>query len=193
LQMIADLQVRNAGTLGGSCCQADPYGDMPNVMVALGAEMTVQSVGGLRRIPAEAFFVGPLQTSLTSTEILTAMHFDSEVAGSAYEKFSWRKGDYAIVSVACRLDLNSRNEISRARVVVGGLGRGPARFKAAEEFITGKSIASEALLEGFVIEEGALLIEPDAVYGSAEYKRHLVGVMSRKCVAKAVARIRKGR
>src|SRR5215469_983850 len=61
LEVIADIQVRNLGTLGGSCCQADPFGDMPNVMVALEAEFEARSAAAQRRIGVDQFFTGPLQ------------------------------------------------------------------------------------------------------------------------------------
>ena len=192
LDVIADLQVRNLGTLGGSCCQADPFGDMPNVMVALDAILEAKSIRGSRQIPINEFFLGPLETSLETDEMLTSIHIDRSMStcGSAYEKFSWRKGDYAIVSVASVIGLTPKGKCTVCRLVVGGLGPGPIELKASVKTLLGQIISEGALKEAALAAARECRPEPDSTYGSADYKRLLVETITARSLERSWRRAR---
>lgn len=192
LEVIADMQVRNLGTLGGSCCQADPYGDMPNVMTALDVMMEAMSTRGTRRIPAKEFFLGPLETSLQSDEVLTSIFIDcaSQACGSAYEKFSWRKGDYAIVSVASIIGLESDGRCIVSRIVVGGLGTGPIQLLDAAKMLVGQTVTEDIAKKAARTAAAECQPEPDRVYGSAEYKKLLIETIAERSLERSLRRAR---
>jgi len=194
LEVIADEQIRHVGTLGGSCCQADPHGDMPNVVVALDAEMEAVNSKGRRTIPARQFFTGLLQTALASEEILVNLYFPKQPAstGSAYEKFAWRKGDYAIISAAAVVSIGSGGKCERASVVIGSAQSSPLLLEKAPAVLVGKQVSAELIerVAGAAFEE----VEPeaDALYGSSEYKKELVRTLTGRSLLTAWQRAQKG-
>lgn len=192
VEVIADMHVRHMGTMGGSCCHADPYADMPNVATALAVEMEASTVKATRRIAVEEFFVGPLETALAPAELLAAIHVPALPAGtgSAYEKFSWRRGDYAIVSIAAVLTVEASGKCKQARIVAGALGNGPTRLDAAEEALADR-VLNDSVIE-HAARAGAAGCEPqsDRIYGSAEYKRLLVETLTVRSVKRALERAR---
>ena len=97
---IGDQQVRNRGTIGGSLAQADPHGDLPAVMLALGAEIVVQSASGTRTIAADEFFVDYYTTALDEGELMTEIRIPGGQSKGAYAKFSRRAQDWAIIGAA---------------------------------------------------------------------------------------------
>jgi carbon-monoxide dehydrogenase medium subunit len=187
LSVIADEQVRHVGTLGGSCCQADPHGDMPNVVVALDAQMEALGTKGKRIIPARQFFVGPLETALESDEILINIYFPAQGArtGSAYEKFAWRKGDYAIVSACATLVLGTNGECSQASIVIGSARSSPLLLQQASSAVIGKRITEQLLRNTADTAFDEVEPEDDPIYGSAEYKRELVRTLTHRSVVSA--------
>lgn len=189
LAVIADIQVRNLGTLGGSCCQADPFGDMPNVMVALNARLTAQSRAGSRDIAVDDFFRGPLQTALRPDEMLChiTLPLACQRTGSAYEKFSWRRGDYAIISVAAVITVDGSGRATDSRLVAGGLGLGPFRLKQAERAIKGHKLNGESLAAAAAASREAKP-ESDRIYGSADYKHALLRTVTERVVTRAWSR-----
>lgn len=192
LRVIADMHVRHVGTVGGSCCHADPFADMPNVLAALGANLETFSLRGRRRIEAEQFFVAPFETALASDELLTAIHIPTLSArtGAAYEKFSWRLGDYAIASVACVVTLDERGRCSAAKVVGGSLGRGPERLATTEEMLLGQPLSEDAIATAAASGSRSCSPQADSIYGSAEYKRRLMETLTVRAVSRAHARAR---
>jgi carbon-monoxide dehydrogenase medium subunit len=163
---------------------------MPNVMVALQARMNARSANGSRDIPVDDFFVGPLQTSLQPDEILC--HIDLPLkargAGSAYEKFSWRLGDFAIVSVAAAIARDESGKCTDCRLVAGGLGLGPVRLRQAENVLRQRALTDEAVSTAAAAASAESSPEPDRIYGSAEYKKALVRTIAERAVRRAWAR-----
>jgi carbon-monoxide dehydrogenase medium subunit len=190
LEVIADMQVRNLGTLGGSCCQADPFGDMPNIVRALGVQMEALSSSGSRMIAAEEFITGPLETSMRPDEVLTRLHFPElpPGSGSAYEKFSYRKGDYAIVSIAAVLTVDGDGRCASASLVAGGMGVGPAPLPKTAAAMLGQRLDEEQLARIAKLARGECEPADDAVYGSAAYKRALVQTLTGRALARAWSR-----
>jgi carbon-monoxide dehydrogenase medium subunit len=192
LTLIADMQVRNLGTVGGSCCQADPFGDMPNVVLALRAELEACNSKGTRRIAAQDFFRGPLETSLAEDEILRAIHFPAPAAGagSAYEKFSWRRGDYAIVSIGAVVTLDRSDKCIDCSLVAGAMGLGPVRLSAAEKILIGQQPSAQEIDAVAAAAEAESDPADDPVYGSIEYKKALVHTLTTRALSRAIARAR---
>jgi aerobic carbon-monoxide dehydrogenase medium subunit len=159
--LIGDPQVRNRGTIGGSLAHADPHGDLPATILALGAELVATGQDGTRTIPAGEFFVDYFTTALAHGELLTEIRVPAlDDAGSAYEKFSRRAQDWAVVGCAA---------VVRDEPTVAWTGVGPTPISAGRDWRT----ASEAL-------------DPPAdLSGSAEYKRHLAKVLAGRALARA--------
>lgn len=166
---IGDLQVRNRGTIGGSLAQADPHGDLPTVLLALGGEVTAEGPDGTRTIAADDLFLGFLQTSLHPDEILTSVRVPKAAHG-AYVKFTRRAQDWAIVGVAAVVNGGS------ARIAVTGAGPTPVRAEGAERAFTGGNAAeaAERAADG--------LTPPGDAAGSSEYRAHLVRVLTRRAL-----------
>lgn len=194
LEVIADEQVRHVGTLGGSCCQADPHGDTPNVVVALEAEMEAVSSKGRRTIAARQFFSGLLQTALSSEEILVNLYLPQLPAstGSAYEKFAWRKGDYAIISAASVVTLGSGGKCARASIVIGSARPSPLPLERTPSVLVGKQLSAELIGKAADAAFEEVDPEADAIYGSSEYKKELVRTLTERSLLSAWKRAQQG-
>jgi CO/xanthine dehydrogenase FAD-binding subunit len=193
LEVIADDQIRNVGTLGGSCCQADPHGDTPNVVVAFNAELEAVSGKGRRTIAAREFFTGLLQTALAPEEILANIYLPKLPAstGSAYEKFAWRKGDYAIISAAAVVTLNG-GKCSQASLVIGSAQSSPLLVESAPRVLDGKQVTAELIQQAANTAFDEVEPEADAIYGSSEYKKELVRTLTERSLRKAWQRAQQG-
>jgi aerobic carbon-monoxide dehydrogenase medium subunit len=169
---IGDLQVRNRGTIGGSLAQADPHGDLPTVLLALGGEVTAEGPDGTRTIAAADLFRGFLQTSLDPDEILTGVRVPKTAHG-AYVKFTRRAQDWAIVGVAAVIDGSS------ARIAITGAALTPVRAEGAERAFSGANAAeaAEHAADG--------LTPPGDAAGSSEYRAHLARVLTRRALEAA--------
>ena len=123
-RQVADAQVRNMGTIGGSLAHADPAGDLPAVAIALNAELITSSRGGHRAIGADDFFVDLLTTALEPTEILNEIRIPALAprSGSAYAKFGNKASHYAIVGVAAVVTLAADGSCAAASIGVTGAG-----------------------------------------------------------------------
>jgi carbon-monoxide dehydrogenase medium subunit len=167
---------------------------MPNVMTCLDAQFELaSSARGVRRVAARDFMQGPMTTCLADDEILTAIHVASPRAGegSAYEKFSYRRGDFAVISVAVNLRLDARGRCEHCAIVIGSLGSGPFDACAAARIAVGEAgLTDKAPSLAAIAAQAARECEPvsDRVYGSADYKRHLVEHLTARAVARAFSR-----
>lgn len=172
--MIADPQVRNRGTIGGSLANADPAADWPAVVIALNAELEVVGPNGSRCITAKDFFVDIFTTALEASEVLAAIHIARPVAGTQfrYRKIRHPASGYAVVGVALTTRLKD-GVVSHASVGVTGAAGHAFAAEPATEFLIGKALTREN------IEEAARLASEQAEclsdhYASAEYRKHLV-------------------
>ena len=136
---VADLQVRNKGTIGGSLAHADPAADLPAVVLALEGQIGAASSGGQRTIDAEGFFSGPFATALGQGEIITEIGIPALPAGTggSYKKFANKASHFAIVGVAAFVTV-SGGVCQRVRVGIAGAGSVPLRARAAEAALEGK-------------------------------------------------------
>ena len=128
---VADVQVRNRGTIGGSLSHSDPAGDMPAVFLALNGSVVARTRRGTREIASDRFFVDLLTTALRPTEIVTQIKIPaaSGNTGSAYAKFENKASHYAIAGVAAQVTVGSDGTVSAARVAVTGVSSKSSRAK----------------------------------------------------------------
>jgi len=184
--LVANVRVRNTGTLGGNLCFAEPHSDPATLLLVLGANVVVEGPQGRREIPMDDFFTGPYETRLAANEIMTGIQIPvpSGHWRSAYMKFQVH--ERPMLGLALSLETADGETFSRARVAVGCVGPYPQRSAAAEGLLTGRrpeiernlSLAAEALADA------AHLI--DDQQGTAEYKRHLIRVFLRRAFLKAL-------
>jgi carbon-monoxide dehydrogenase medium subunit len=164
---IGDAQVRNRGTLGGSIAHADPAADYPAALIALDATVKTDR----RSIPAQDFFTGMFTTALGADEVIVSVSFP-KAERAAYAKFANPASKFAIVGVFVAKTAGG------VRVAVTGAAPQVFRFTAAETALSGR-FAPEAL-DGLTLGTEDLVTDPSA---SAEYRAHLVVVMTKRAVA----------
>lgn len=167
---IGDRQVRNRGTIGGSLANSDPAADYPAAV--LGLDATVQT--NLRQIAADDFFKGLLETALDSGEVIVAVTFPVPER-AAYLKFRQPASRFALVGVFVARTGKS------VRVAVTGAGRCAFRVKALEDALT-KTFAPESC-DGITVPAAGLNTD---IHGSAEYRAHLIPILARRSVEKAL-------
>jgi len=168
---IADVQVRNRGTIGGNLCSNDPTNHLPPLAVALGATMTIIGARGERTVPADEFFLGVYLTAAGPGELLTKVTIPAG-KGDGFASLTIGRDGTCIVGVAASLDGGS------PRVVVGCVDAVPVLVRPES--------ADEGAVRGAVREAG--LQPPDDVHASAEYRRHLAEVLAVRAVAAAKER-----
>jgi aerobic carbon-monoxide dehydrogenase medium subunit len=182
---VADPAVRHRGTLGGSLAHADPAGDLPAVVLALGATMIAAGPAGSREIPAGEFFVDYLTTALEPGEILTGIRVPKLGAGWGYryEKFHRTAQAWAIVGVAA-LVRRSDGHVAEARVGLTNMGSVPIRAAAVEAAAAGGQASSEALRAAAAgADEGTQ--PPADLHGAPDYRRHLARVLTGRALEAA--------
>ena len=182
---VADPAVRHRGTLGGSLAHGDPAGDLPAVILALDATLTVRGPGGEREISAADFFVDYLTTALRPGEILTAITIPKlgDGWGYRYEKFHRTAQSWATVGVAA-LARRSNGTVAEARIGLTTLGSVPVRAAAAESAAAGAPASRDALRSAAA--HAADGTEPPGdLHGAPDYRRHLARVLTGRALAAA--------
>lgn len=186
---IGHRAIRTRGTLVGSVAHADPAAEMPAVGLALGATMVAASADGTREIAAADFFEGYLTTALEPTEILTEIRLPSwsPSAGGAVVEISRRHGDYALVGLACVVEV-SGGSIDRAALSFFGADSTPVRVADAEAALVGHAPVDATFAAAAEIVSARL--EPPAdVHGTSNYRKHIAGVLTRRGLAEAAGKI----
>lgn len=187
--LIADPQVRNRGTIGGSVANADPAADYPTLTMALDATFTVTGPKGTRDIEASKFFKDLFTTALKRDEVLTTVivpaYGNMEGMGGAYLKHRHPASNYAVVGVAAMIGLIG-GKVARAAVVVGGTTANPKHAVAVESALAGM----EPTAENIASAAEQMDIQPTLsdYYASAEYRAHLAKVMAKRALMLAVQR-----
>lgn len=185
---IADVQVRNRGTIGGSLSHADPGADIPAACQALDAEVVVVGPNGERRIPVDDLCIDILTTSLQPTEIVREVRVKTPPAGSgaAYWKLPNQASHFAIVGVAVLIRDAGQGDVA---IGVTGLGSKAYRATAAEDVLRGRSVTADTIREaaGRVAEGTEALGD---LHASAEYRAHLAGVMAERALNHALSQTR---
>ena len=172
--LIADPQVRNRGTIGGSLANADPAADWPAVVLALKAELELAGPTGRRRVAAKGFFVDIMSTALKPEEVLVAIHIPRPGPGARfrYRKIRHPASGYAVVGVAVALSLHDDIVSEAAIAITGATGRAFTADTASARLI-GKSLSSENIASAarLASEQAECLSDH---YAPANYRKHLV-------------------
>jgi aerobic carbon-monoxide dehydrogenase medium subunit len=178
--------IRRRGTIGGSLAHADPVAEMACVAVTLEAEIVVQGPRGSRTIPASEFFVSVFTTALEPDEILTEVRVpcpESVERHFGFQQFSRKRGDFAMVMCAAVLD-HDGEVTRRARIGVAGVSEVAVRATAGERVLEGARLDDEVLAAAS--EATAASVDPRSdVHASADFRRHLVKVLTRRAVQDA--------
>lgn len=184
---VANVRVRASGTLGGNLCFAEPHSDPATLLLALGGTVRVQGKAGERTLSVDELLTGAYETSLAPDEVLTGV--DVPVEGpsqrTAYLKFQVH--ERPLLGLALSLELDGDGGMVReARCAVGCVSPKPCRSSAAEGLLAGPVESAEQRLPDAadVLADEASLV--DDREGSAEYKRHLIGVLLRRAWTKAM-------
>lgn len=188
-KLIGHVAIRNRGTIGGSFAHADPASEYPAVALVLDIELQAIGPDGTRRIPAADFFVTYMTTNLEATEILAEVRLPPWRAGTgwAIQEMARRHGDLALAGVAATLRIE-RGVCREARLAAFGVNPTAVRLRAAEQLVEGQA-AEPGLFERAGAAAAQALEEPmSCVHASAEYRRHLVAVLTGRCLAEAAAR-----
>jgi len=184
--LLGDPSVQHRGTIGGALAHGDPSGDLPNVITTLEGELVIKGPDGERTIQASDFFQDYLMTDLDEQEVKTEVRVPKlgPNTGWAYNKFSRRSQDWAIVGVAAVIERNN-GSIDSARVGLTSMGSTPIRATAVEEALSGAS--PEAVAEAAeAADEGTEPASDGAA--TAEFRRHLARVWTRRAVEEALSR-----
>lgn len=178
---VANVRVREIGTLGGNLCFAEPHADPGTLLMALGAKLIAEKSSSKREITAERFFVDAYETCLEPDELLTEIRVPSvpQPAGAAYLKFGYL--ERPSVGLGLFLAWNGSDAITEARVAVGCAGPKPRRVEEAEELLKGKSSKQASSLLGRAGEiAGRAADAISDLHGAADYKEHIVGVLLKR-------------
>lgn len=187
-EVLADPQVRNRGTFGGSLVHADPAADWPAVFIALGGEATLVSAQGQRNVAADDFFQSLMTSAVREGEILSEVGFPGPGAktGTAYSKLRQPASGFAIVGVAVCVSAERTGVIDEVRVGVTGVNGVPFRARSLEAKLRGRAVSGPALRA--FCSEIAEADPLDDLHASADYRRHLLGVYAARTVERAIQR-----
>jgi carbon-monoxide dehydrogenase medium subunit len=187
-RVIADPLVRNRGTIGGALCQADPSEDLSAVCAAVDARMVIRGGAGQRVIGMAEFHRGPYRTAVGAAEMLVEIRVPlAEATGSAYAKVDRRAGDWAVVAAGASLTL-ADGRIARAGVALAAAG-GDITAAEAEAALVGAEPSAELFVHAAALAAAGCAPVTDQ-RGSAEYKRHVAGVLVERVLETAARRAR---
>jgi carbon-monoxide dehydrogenase medium subunit len=187
---VAHLAIRNRGTLGGSLAHADPAAELPMMALLLEADIEIAGAGGARTIAARDFFRGALSTAIAEDEIVTNVVLPAlpPATGWGFEEVARRAGDFALAAVATTLSLSGEG-VAEARVAVTGAGEKPLRIAAAEALLRDQGAGPDAIAAA--ARAACEAVEPHGdLHASADYRRHLVGVLTARALEAAARRAR---
>ena len=183
MKHVAHLAIRNRGTIGGSLSHADPAAELPTMAVLLDAKIITARASGGREIAAADFFVAPLTTTLEPDEIIVAVELPGLVPGTGwgFEEFAQRRGDFAVAGVSAIVSMDGKS-VTESRIALMGLHDTPVRAHAAEAALLDDGIDAAAAA-------ARLDAEPmNDLHGSADYRRHLAEVLTRRVLTAAMER-----
>ena len=194
MPLIGHFQIRNRGTIGGSLVHADPAAELPAVSLLLGAEFLLRSKSAVRVVPTEEFFLSYLTTAIRPAELLTEIRLPKWPSGEAWavQEIARRKGDFALIGVALRAELDAVETVQKAVIVMFGVDSKPLRMERAEAILKGRRISEAFLreLSGVVAEE----LQPDSdIHASAAYRKEMGGVLVRRAMESALAKVKEAR
>ena len=177
--------IRNRGTLAGSLAHNDPASEYPAVLMALGASVTAVSAGGSRVLSVEDLVSGHfLSTALGPDELITEISVPAQSGGHGFAEFARRHGDFAVAGVAAVVSMNGSGVASASIAAFGGTT--PARLDEAEASLVGTGGGAAAVAEA-AAAAASQFPSTDDIHGSADYRRALIDVLTRRALQQAVA------
>jgi aerobic carbon-monoxide dehydrogenase medium subunit len=184
--LIADQQVRNRGTIGGSLAHGDPASDLPGVLLALEGSVTARGSSGERTIAAADLFQDYLTTSLAPGEVITDVRLPAlDGYGFGYQKFTRRAEDWAMVGVCALVSRAADGTCDDVRIGLTNMGSTPLRATAAEDALRGSQLDDTSI--ALAAEQAAEGTDPPGdLNATPDYKRHLARVLTRRAVEEAV-------
>jgi carbon-monoxide dehydrogenase medium subunit len=189
---VAHPAIRNRGTVCGSISHNDPAAEQPGMLVTLGGTVVIAGATGRRELPAEEFLTGMMSNALEPGEMVVAVRYPRPVSGTsaAFVEFARRLGDFALAGAAATLTLR-KGVCEQARVTVVGMRDGPFRACGAEAVLTGCALDRATSKDVFTAAVAKVIaaVEPSQdVHASADYRRHLAGVMTMRALQTALER-----
>jgi len=187
--LVGSVQVRNLATVGGNLCNAAPSADMAPPLMALDAEAVIAGPKGERRVPLTAFFKGVRQTVLGADELLVAFVVPAPAAGSggSYIRHTPRRElDIAVVGVASQVTIQNGRCV-KARIALASVAPTPVMATAAQQALEGQALTPELIerAAGLAVDAAKPISDQR---GSAEFRKHLVRVLTRRTLTAALAR-----
>jgi CO/xanthine dehydrogenase FAD-binding subunit len=178
--------IRNRGTVGGSLAHADPAAELSAAVLALDGRLTLAGPRGQRTVEARAFFRGALTTAMAPDEILTEVAFPPlpSRTGACFLEVARRHGDFALVAVAAVATLDATGLCAHARLAFAGVGATPLRAERAEALLVGRGADAALFAEAARAVSEGLAPESD-LHASADYRREVAGVLTRRALARA--------
>lgn len=183
---VGSPQIRNRGTVGGNLGTASPAGDAHPVLLACSAIVEVESTSGSRRIPIHDFFTGPKRNAIRKDELIAAFLIEPAAGGQQFSKVGTRN---AMVIAVCSFALALDRARRRVGTGIGSAGPTPLRAAEAEEFIAGeldwekRAAPTEATVRRFGELVASAARPIDDIRGTADYRRHALTVMARRCLS----------
>jgi carbon-monoxide dehydrogenase medium subunit len=190
MPLIGHRAIRSQGTVLGSIAHGDPAAEMPAVVLATGATLVATSAkDGRREIAAGDFFQAYLTTALRPDELLTDVTFPSWPSGAvgSVTEVARRHGDYALVGLVASLNLDG-NTVASAALAFFGAASTPVRVSGAEQTLLGSALNDDSI-ETAAAAASAGLDPPGDIHGTTTYRRHLAGVLTRRGLRAAAAKI----
>jgi carbon-monoxide dehydrogenase medium subunit len=184
--LIADQQVRNRGTIGGSLAHGDPASDLPTVLLALDGSVAARGPNGERTIAASELFQDYLTTSLAHDEVITEVSLPAFQGGFGYQKFTRRAEDWAMVGVCALVSRAPDGTCDDVRIGLTNMGSTPLRASAAEDALRGGQL-DDASISAAAEQAGEGTDPPGDLNATPEYKRHLARVLTRRALEEAVS------
>lgn len=183
---IGDVQVRNAGTIGGSIAHADPAADWPAVLLAADANVVIQSSNGKREVDIDQFFKGFYETALEDGELITAIRIPklASNAHSCYVKFKQPASRFAIVGVAAGIEMDG-GTVKSVRIGVTGVGEYAYRAMNVEKVLTGQALTEESIDDAVTNATEGIEVMSDH-YASQKYRTHLAHVYIKRALKKLI-------
>ena len=187
---IGDVQVRNRGTVGGAVAHADPASELPAALLALDAELVLQSATGTREVKADGFFEGAFTTGLRHDELLTQVRLPAPLdnAGSAYVSLEQPASGYAMVGVAAVLIVGPGNVIEWAGIGVTGVSDHPYRATEVEAALVGTDGSAGAVAAAAAQVVGSRPVSSD-IHAGRDYRAAMAVVYARRAIEAALARL----
>ncbi len=192
ISYMATIEIRNRATLAGNVCNASPAAENVPALLLLGAKARIASKNGERVVPLEEFFMGPGRTVLQPDEIVTEIQIPEPAPRSsgAYDKFSLRRMDIAVVGAAAQVTMNG-GACDDIKIVLSSVGPTALRARKAEEVLRGQAPNEE------LIQRAGLAAMEDSrpitdLFGTADYKRNIVGIITPRVIKQALERAGQG-